>query len=423
MSPLREPERTLVTLLEPEHTRGTLLEPERPRFSTLFRFLLVSIGLHMLLLLWLRGATLSVGDLPPPPVVVKLAPAPAEPKPARQQVAKAPAIAQPDPSRQIVAPSDQENDLVPDGRAFLSDRNNRVDKETIKKGNPEAGQPAQPQPPAPAPQQPPSQVASAPRPAPPPAPKPAAPAPERAARPPVQKAPPRRDAKPSEQRAGRQVPPPRDTRQGETTPQPLPGLRQLFAPPEEVLAKAERDRRAAGGAAARPGAADDPRKDLVSAPPPAPGIFGGLRGSFDNLPDVAQGNLTMLNTKADRFAPFVRRVGTRVFQNLLIYQRQNLEASDIIAASDLVTVHVTLDSSGRLKDLEVEEHSGSMAVDQTLIDALRQAAFDDNPPKAAANDRGEYHFVFQAQLLAGVGQGPGGPELRTVESRLRIGLL
>ena len=64
-----------------------------------------------------------------------------------------------------------------------------------------------------------------------------------------------------------------------------------------------------------------------------------------------------------------------------------------------------------------------MAVDQTLTDALKQAAFDDNPPKAAANAQGEYEFVFQAQLLAGVGQGPRGPELRTVESRLRIGLL
>lgn len=408
----------------------TLLEPERPRFSTLFYFLLVSIALHLLLLLWLRGATLSVGDFQPPPVVVKLAPAPApaQAKPAAQAPKPQAPAAQAKPSQQIVAPSDQENNLPPDGRAFLSDRDNRVDKETIKRGNPEAGQPAQPQPPQPPPQQPPAQVASAPRPAAPPAPKPAAPAPERAARPAPQKAPaPRADAKPAQQRARREAPPTSETKPGETIPQRLPGLNQLFAPPDEVLARAEIDRRAAaaasGAAAQKPSAVDDPRKDLVSAPPPAPGLFGGMRGSFDNVPDVAQGNLTMLNTKADRFAPFVRRVGTRVFQNLLIFQRQNLEPSDIIAATDLVTVHVTLDAKGRLKNFEVEDHSGSMAVDQTLTDALKQAAFDDNPPKAAANAQGEYEFVFQAQLLAGVGQGPRGPELRTVESRLRIGLL
>lgn len=407
----------------------TLLEPERPRFSTLFYFLLVSIALHLLLLLWLRGATLSVGDFEPPPLVVKLAPAPAQQKPAAQQLAKAqPPAAQTKPSQQIVAPSDQENNLPPDGRAFLSDRDNRVDKETIKKGNPEAGQPAQPQPPQPPPQpaqqQPPAQVASAPKPAAPPAPKPIAPAPERAAKAPPQKAPSRPDARPAQRRAGREAPPTADNRPGETTPQRLPGLNQLFAPPEQVLARAEAERRAAPSAAdQKPGAVDDPRKDLVSAPPPAPGLFGGMRGSFDNVPDVAQGNLTMLNTKADRFAPFVRRVGTRVFQNLLIFQRQNLEASDIIAATDIVTAHVTLDANGRLKNLEVEDHSGSMAVDQTLTDALRQAAFDDNPPKAAANANGEYEFIFQAQLLAGVGPGARGAELRSVESRLRIGLL
>jgi len=405
------------------------IRPEGPRTSTLLYFLLLSIAVHLALLLWLRGATLSIGNVEPPPVVVKLAPAPAEParpapRPAPQQ---APAVAQ--PAQQIVAPSDQENNLPPDGRAFLSDRDNRVDRETIKRGNPEAGTPQQPQP-QPQPQQ---QVASAPKPPPAAPPKPPAEQSAKAAA----KAPPRPPAKappakapqakaPQRQAPAREARPTEERQRGDTIPQRLPGLNELFAPPDEVLAKAEVDRRAtgdaAGGAAAR-AAADDPRKDLVSAPPPAPGLFGGMRGSFDALPDVAQGNLTMLNTKADRFAPFVRRVGTRVFQNLLIYQRQNLEASDILAANDVVTARVTLDAAGKLKSLEVDEHSGSMAVDQTLLDALRQAAFDDNPPKAAANASGEYEFIFQAQLLAGVGPGARGPELRTVESRLRIGLL
>lgn len=400
------------------------IRPDGPRTSTLLYFLLLSVAVHLALLLWLRGATLSIGDVEPSPVVVKLAPAPAEPaRPAaRPAQPQAPAIAQ--PSQQIVSPSDRENNLPPDGRAFLSDRDNRVDQESIKRGNPEAGTPQQPQP-----QQ---QVASAPKPPPPPPPKPAAEQPAKApakappkpqAKAPPAKAPP---AKAPPQRAPAREAPPTDERQrGDTIPQRLPGLNELFAPPDEVLAKAEIDRRAAAaaGAAAPRDAVDDPRKDLVSAPPPAPGLFGGARGSFDALPDVAQGNLTMLNTKADRFAPFVRRVGTRVFQNLLIYQRQNLEASDILAANDIVTARVTLDASGKLKSVAVDEHSGSMAVDQTLLDALRQAAFDDNPPKSAANANGEYEFIFQAQLLAGVGPGARGPELRSVESRLRIGLL
>ena len=409
-----------------------VIEPERPRPSTLFYFLLLSLLVHLGVLVWLRGAKLSLTDAEPPPLVVKLAPAPADlPAPNRPATANKPPSAATRPAQQIVAPSDQENQLPPDGRAFLSDRDNRVDKETIRKGNPEAGsqQQAPPQQPPPqAPPQPPQQVASVPKPAPPAPPKPAAP-PEQAKAPPA-KAPPRaqpakeppvKQQKPAAQ--ARTAEPTNERTRGETTPERLPGLNQLFAPPEQVLARAATERQAAAGADGSRSQNDDPRKDLVSAPPPAPGLFGGVRGSFDYLPDVSQGNLTMLNTKADRFAPFVRRVGTRVFQNLLIFQRQNLEASDIIAANDLVTVRVTLDAAGKLKTFEVDDHSGSMAVDQTLIDAIKQAAFDDNPPKAAANDKGEFEFVFEAQLLAGVGPGPRGPELRSVESRLRIGLL
>ncbi len=396
----------------------TLSHPSAPRPSTLFYFFLLSLAVHAAVLLWLRGAELSLGDVEPPPLVVKLAQAPAPvPAPATKPEPR-PAPPQAKPVEQIVSPSDQENDQPPLGRAFLSDRDNRVEQETIRRGNPDAGAPPQPQPEERVAALPPA----APKPEAKPAPKPEAkPAPKPQAKPAPKPAPAARAKAPSGQRRAAQGPPTDPARgRGETVPERLPGLNELFAPPAEVLAKAGLD---PFGETDKRRQADDPRKDLVSAPPPAPGLFGGPRGSFDYLPDVAQGNLTMLNTKADRFAPFVRRVGTRVFQNLLIFQRHNLEPSDIIAANDVVTARVTLDRHGKLKSLKIEDHSGSMAVDQTLIDALRQAAFDDNPPPSAANPDGEYEFIFQAQLIAGVGPGPNGPELRTVESRLRIGLL
>lgn len=395
---------------------STLIEPDRNRPTTLFYFLLLSFAVHLAMLLWLRGAKLSLGEIEPRPLVVKLAPAVPQPAPPAVKPAPRP---QAKPKEQIVAPSDRENELPPLGRAYLSDRDNRVEKETVRRGNPDAGTPLE----EPPPEQAPPQVASAPKPPPPapPAPRPQ-PAPE-----PRAKAAPKAPAKPAPRTAAKPAAQARSSRpapreRGNTVPEKLPGLRELFAPPSEVLAKAEVERRRSGAEAAQ-GAANDPRKDLVGAPPPAPGLFGGTRGTFDYLPDVAQGNLTMLNTKADRFAPFVRRVGTRVFQNLLIYQRNNLEAAEIIAANDVVTARVILDRSGKLKTVQVEDHSGSIAVDQTLVDALRQAAFDDNPPPAAANASGEYEFVFQAQLIAGLGPGARGPELRSVESRLRIGLL
>jgi hypothetical protein len=108
----------------------------------------------------------------------------------------------------------------------------------------------------------------------------------------------------------------------------LPGLDQLLAPPSEVLARADtgnRGRTSPGGSEGASNPADDPRRDLMAAPPPARGIFGGPRGYLRRSPRRRAGaTWTMLNTKADRFAPFVRRVGTRVFQNLLIFQRRDL---------------------------------------------------------------------------------------------------
>ena len=393
---------------------ASMPNPDRPRLSTLAAFLLLSLVVHAAVLLWLRVARFAVHEPEAPPLVVKLAPPPpaapgARPKapPAAAPSTGPAAQAAPAPSKnQIVAPSDQENEQPPLGRAFLSDRDNRAEKETVKRGNPDAGKPAD---------QPPPKEAVANVPKPPPPPPAVRPAPPRAAPPAAAKpAPAPRGARPR----GDTV---RDTK-------PLPGLDQLFAPPSEVLAQADRDRRTSDDRASADAgdpaeASDDRHRDLVSAPPPAPGIFGGQRGTFDSLPDVAQGSLTMLNTKADRFAPFVRRVGTRVFQNMIIYQRRDLGPDEVMAAHDTVTVRATLDRNGKLKDIDVEERSGSLAVDQTLLDALRQAAFDANPPPSAANAAGEFEFIFQAQLAAVLAPGPGGAQLRAVESRMRVGLL
>jgi len=368
------------------------VSPDRHRSGDLLPFLLLSLLAHGLFLTWLNMEPLTLTDASEPePIVVQLQPAPTEGEEAHTPDKLAARV----PTKQIVAPSDRENELAPEGPAYLSDRDNRVDQQTIRRGNPEAGArgaaPADQGSPesvaAPPPPEPEAKPEPAPKPAPPPPP-----APEPAA-----------EAKP---RAAR----------------PLPGLDRLFAPPAEVLARAK-TQQPSPQAAARPAPEVDPRRDLMAAPPPVPGILSGLRGSFDHLPDVAAGQLTMLNTKADRFAPFVRRVGTRVFQNLLIYQRRDLDAPDILAATQLVTVRAILDESGKLDSLEVVDRSGSPAMDRTLVEALRQAAFDPNPPVGAANLDGKFEFIFQAQILASVQPGIRSQQIRAVESRLRIGLM
>jgi TonB family protein len=108
---------------------------------------------------------------------------------------------------------------------------------------------------------------------------------------------------------------------------------------------------------------------------------------------------------------------------MLIYQRRDLDIPDILAASEAVTVRATLDKTGKLKSLDVADYSGSSAMDRTLIEALRQAAFDPNPPSGAANEQGEFEFLFQAQIVASLGPGGGPSQVRGIESRLRVGLL
>ena len=375
---------------------GLLSPTPEPTRGILPIAIILSILAHIFLLAGMGRETLS-SPRPAEEIVVSLQPFPSEAATAENA---------PTP---IVAPSDRENNEVPDGRAFRSDRNNRVEKETIARGLPNPGQPDG------------SSEGLAPEPVPPPPP---ATANEAAAK----GAPVTPDTGDATKEDGADR---RDRTQkmlaapeaGTRPPRELPGLETLLAPPGKVLAR--------GGlvpppppnpASRKADPESNPTRDLLRAPPPAKGLLAGLRGTYDSLPSVAAGKLTFLNTKADRFAPFVRRVGTRVFENLLIEQRKSLNATAILAARNSTTVRVILSPQGKLKDLEIVERSGSQSMDGTLLEALRAAAFDPNPPPDAAMDDGTYEFIFRAQVLASVSSGSGGPKLQRVESRLQVGL-
>ncbi len=393
-------------------------EPDSGRF--LARFVVLSVLVHLLLVAAVSPRTLGTSVTTPPPLVVDLAPA---------------RTASRKPEERMVSPSERSNDQAPTAPAFRSDRDNTVERQSHAHGVPEPGSPQAPTAESAPPVPPVEAVPAAPAEA-------AAPArqkpdssrpqtkPRESARDETKSPEPPANAirKPAPKPApeelepagafARRAPPPREARAA-----PLPGLDRLLAPPASVLGE-RAGATAAQERATQAQSAKDPHRDLLAAPAPArPGLLAGLRGNFDELPDVAPGSITMLNTKADRFAPFVRRIGTRVFQNLLIHQRSDLDASEVFAAREVVTIRALLDPRGKLTGLEVIDRSGSAAMDQTLLDALREAAFDHNPPKPAANTEGNFEFLFQAQIAANVIDGPRGPQLHQVESRLRIGLL
>lgn len=355
----------------------------RPAGRPLLIAILASLVLHV--------AALVLVHFPDGGAVADEAPIEIALLPPESSLAKPPAQ-RPAPPRaaepQMVSPPDVTNDRPPDQARFESDRDNTVLKETVNPGVPHPAAAAAPPPP-----QPPARKA--------------APAPDRA------RAPARDDDEQEE------------TAKSKQARRAAPALDELFAPTDELVrAQRETDRVAEGDATkgdAESPAAAGRRRLALAVPPIAPEwSLPGRRGTFDYLPDIARGDVTLLNTKANVFAPFVRRVGERVFQHLVIRQR-SLELQQILSAHDAVQMRVVLDARGKLKSVRVESNSGSASMDDTLSEALNTAAFDNNPPPAAANRAGEFEFVFAAQLRtfeAGQGNLPS-----RIESRLSVGLL
>ncbi|MCB0338021.1 MAG: hypothetical protein KDD53_00385, partial [Bdellovibrionales bacterium] len=74
----------------------------------------------------------------------------------------------------------------------------------------------------------------------------------------------------------------------------------------------------------------------------------GLAGSADYLPNLPDGDITLLNAKAARFAVFVRRIASKVFGQMRQAGWDNLLASDISRIRDFCTIHATLDLNGEL---------------------------------------------------------------------------
>jgi hypothetical protein len=347
---------------------------------------LLSLALHVLLLLMLQAEALPRLDLQPSPAIpVKILPArpvkpPPKPRsapPPPQQEAKAPEPPKPEPPKppeqkipipeqQIVSPPEAGEEKPPENTRFLSDRDTTVEKQMVKHGEPKRGEEGPPEKPAPEPKRvAENKPAAAPKPA--PAPKPAA-DPRRA----VEKR-----NKESVQIAG------------------LPRLDQLLPSAVEIAdAELERERQS-GKVEEQKEAARRPRGSDV--PFPATDVYGTL----DFLPDIQSGHITLLNTKAELFAPFVRRVALRVFQNLLISLRRELQRLGV-SSEEVVTLEAVMSPQGDLIGTHVSEHSPNLSIgtDRLLQQACLQGFFDRNPPRGAEAADGNIHFIIRTRVLA-----------------------
>jgi hypothetical protein len=386
---------------------------------------------------------------PPPPPVVQEKPQPQEPeKPppppepkAREQLPE-----------QIVSPPEQVNDQVPEKTRLLSDRDSATQKETVARGFPRPSskeatvtksreRPKEPvalaekateKPPLvankSAPSKPPTRRAKSVEKAQALAEKEAGqskPPGQLAMKPPEPEAPPRPQRTIDKDMERLPESPTGDTAQSKRQ---VPGASdaakrapQLFVRPEELLSQGwiqEAEQNREKEKTRQPPSGSD---IVAMAPSPAPNLFSmpGEAGTPDDLPDIQQGNLTFLNTKAHRFAPFVRRVALRVFQHLIILQRKNLNINDVVAAREMSTIEAKLDDKGTLKGLVIQTRSGSYAIDSALLKACENGAWDENPPSEAHAEDGLIHFVFRSNINAQYDD----LGLRSVLTTLQVGLI
>jgi hypothetical protein len=126
-------------------------------------------------------------------------------------------------------------------------------------------------------------------------------------------------------------------------------------------------------------------------------FLGGGGGTSDHLPNLPDGDITLLNAKANIYASFVRRVAIQVFNQLRAEGWEALNATEIREISDFTTVRATMSPAGRLISAEILERSGSAQFDDVVKTSAIKGAADPNPPAGAKASDGMIHFIFKAR--------------------------
>lgn len=118
-------------------------------------------------------------------------------------------------------------------------------------------------------------------------------------------------------------------------------------------------------------------------------------GSSDFLPEVKDGEITLLNTKASKYAVFVRRVALQVFSELKnrVWALSSSEIKKITSEGKFLA---RLSSEGSLISIEKLSSSTSEAFDNALNLSVKNNANDPHPIEAALHTDGTFHFIFES---------------------------
>ncbi len=320
----------------------------------------VSMALHLLVLLFiLRAPVLPVPETSTIDVTFE------PPRPVGRK-------------QQIVSPPQIKAEKPPETTDRVSDVDATAIKEQIKRGT-EGGmpsQPAQPQPPLP-----------------------------KATTPVAQPAPPKERVVKPEPIV---KPPPVKQPQGNSGPHKEFNVKDLKLDDETLAMKfgnVPKNAQSAKGAESTP---DLSTYAAFSRPPGSGATFVGSGGVSDHLPNLPDGDITLLNAKANTYAGFVRRVAVQVFAQLRSQGWEKLSMSEVRRINDFTTIEAILSPEGRFVTMRLIEGSGSPQFDSVVKQAVPAGMKDPNPPAGARASDGMIHFIFKARSWASIGAGRSG---------------
>lgn len=178
-------------------------------------------------------------------------------------------------------------------------------------------------------------------------------------------------------------------------------VRELFPTGEQIAKVLAEQRRKAAEAAANGGGGEN------ALPLP-------VGESLDALdPNLPQGQFTLLNAKSFKYAGFIRRVGQRVFDQMLgqLYSR-GFAASIPVGAQGYAIVETTMNLQGEQLSTRIYRLEGEPAYAEAARAAMVRGAWDLNPPSGVEADDGLIHWVLITRLHLVANDRYYGPQYR-----------
>jgi TonB family protein len=161
--------------------------------------------------------------------------------------------------------------------------------------------------------------------------------------------------------------------------------------------------REGGATAPAPGAGGEGGERRAGAPSEnsliAPGTLARIAGgpAPDHLEGIDEGEATFLNAKGWKYATYFNRIKQQVaaaWDPVTPLDARDPDRTMFGYKDRFTLLGVTLDDSGHLKSLVVEQTSGVEFLDRAAMTAFRTAQPFMNPPRGIVDERGEIRFSF-----------------------------